>query len=79
MLINLLINVPYFSYPMEDMYAVVSDVDDYKHFVPWCRDSVVYMRKPGYLKAKLAVGFPPLIEKYSSAVTLVPPNLVKVS
>ena len=64
---------------MEDMYAVVSDVEDYKHFVPWCRDSVILMRKPGHLKAKLAVGFPPVVEKYSSSVTLVPPNLVKVS
>lgn len=64
---------------MEDMYAVVSDVDDYKHFVPWCRDSVILIRKPGHLKAKLAVGFPPVVEKYSSSVTLVPPNLVKVS
>ena len=64
---------------MEDMYAVVSDVEDYKHFVPWCRDSVILIRKPGHLKAKLAVGFPPVVEKYSSSVTLVPPNLVKVS
>ena len=68
----------WFRYSMEDMYAVVSDVDDYKHFVPWCRDSVVFARKPGHLRAKLAVGFPPLVEKYNSAVTLVPPNLVQV-
>ena len=63
---------------MEDMYAVVSDVEDYRHFVPWCRDSTIVARKPGFLKAKLAVGFPPVVEKYTSVVSLAPPNLVKV-
>ena len=67
------------SYSMEDIYEVVADVEEYKNFVPWCRNSTVLSRKPGYLKSKLEVGFPPLYsEKYSSSVTLVPPNLVKV-
>ena len=65
---------------MEDIYEVVADVEEYKHFVPWCCDSTVLVRKPGHVKCKLEVGFPPLLsEKYNSSVTLVPPNLVKVS
>lgn len=64
---------------MEDIYAVVADVDDYKNFVPWCRNSSTFARKPGHFKAKICVGFPPLLsEKYTSMVTVVPPNLVKV-
>ena len=63
---------------MEDMYRVVADVDEYKHFVPWCRNSVITERGQGYAKANLEVGFPPLIERYTSMITLVPPNLVKV-
>eukprot|EP00795_Rhopilema_esculentum_P014453 gene14453-5515_t len=62
---------------MDHMYDVVANVDDYKHFVPWCRDSKVLETKPGHLRAVLEVGFPPLVERYTSILTLVRPNLVK--
>ncbi|KXJ27981.1 coenzyme Q-binding protein COQ10 homolog B, mitochondrial [Exaiptasia diaphana] len=66
------------GYSMEDIYAVVADVDDYKNFVPWCRNSSTFGRKPGHFKARICVGFPPLLsENYTSIVTVVPPNLVK--
>ncbi|XP_031557919.1 coenzyme Q-binding protein COQ10 homolog B, mitochondrial-like [Actinia tenebrosa] len=66
------------GYSMEDIYAVVADVDDYKNFVPWCRNSSTYNRKPGHFKARICVGFPPLLsETYTSVVSVVPPNMVQ--
>ena len=64
---------------MENLYHVVSHVEDYKHFVPWCRDSTVFDQRSGHMKCKLVVGYPPLVERYISVLTLVPPNLVVVS
>lgn len=64
-------------YSMKQMYDVVSDVDNYKSFVPYCKKSRVYERKPNSAKADVIVGFPPLYEKYTSNLTLQPPQLIK--
>lgn len=64
---------------MQQMYDIVSDVDRYKEFVPWCTNSSVSSRRRGQAKAHLVIGFPPLAETYTSTMTLSRPNLVRVS
>lgn len=62
---------------MEQMYEVVSDVNNYSKFVPYCTKSKMYDVKEESARADVTVGFPPLNETYTSQLLLRSPKLVK--
>ncbi|XP_040576077.1 coenzyme Q-binding protein COQ10 homolog A, mitochondrial [Lepeophtheirus salmonis] len=65
------------GYSAEEMFTVVSQVERYSEFVPWCTSSKVTSTSLCGLRADLVIGFPPLIkESYTSDVTMFEPNLV---
>jgi ribosome-associated toxin RatA of RatAB toxin-antitoxin module len=52
------------------IFDVVADVDNYKHFVPWCRYSkVTKILDAQHFEADLEVGFKVFSERYTSKVT----------
>ena len=64
---------------MEQMYDIVSQTEKYSEFVPWCKESTVSKTKnPNAYDCRLTVGFPPLLERYTSRVTVERPTRVKV-
>ena len=52
-------------YSPEQLYAVVSSVQDYHQFVPWCVGSNIITRSDdgSYLEAELAIGFQMISER----------------
>lgn len=48
----------------QQLYTVVSNVEDYRKFVPWChRSQIVKPLADNYLEAELEVGFQLLLER----------------
>ncbi|XP_034567245.1 coenzyme Q-binding protein COQ10 homolog, mitochondrial [Notolabrus celidotus] len=65
------------GYSLEQMYNVVANVDQYQHFVPWCKKSRVIKGPNGTKQAELEIGFPPISERYTSDVTCIPNHQVR--
>ncbi|XP_056144473.1 coenzyme Q-binding protein COQ10 homolog, mitochondrial [Lampris incognitus] len=65
------------GYTPEQMYSVVASVDQYQHFVPWCKKSRIMRARNGNVLAELEIGFPPIVERYTSEVTVIPNHQVR--
>ncbi|XP_074512230.1 coenzyme Q-binding protein COQ10 homolog, mitochondrial [Sebastes fasciatus] len=61
----------------EQMYSVVANVNQYQNFVPWCKKSRVRKGPNGFIRADLEIGFPPIVERYTSEVTIIPNHQVR--
>lgn len=77
-------------YTRKQLYELVADVDNYRHFIPYCTDSKVHSSQsaevlgPGGTqavekkRASLTVGFLAFKESYLSEVTCTPFSSVEV-
>ena len=60
------------------IYALVADVERYPEFLPWCRAARITRRDGNVIHADLVIGFKMFRERFSSKVTLNPPESVHV-
>ncbi|XP_050529390.1 coenzyme Q-binding protein COQ10 homolog B, mitochondrial isoform X2 [Daktulosphaira vitifoliae] len=65
------------GYSPEQIFDVIQDTENYKRFLPFCRQSIVKIRKDNYVKTFLEIGFPPIIENYMSHVTFQRPHVIR--
>jgi len=59
-------------YTVEQLYALVADVEKYPEFIPWCVGARVIDRQENWIMADLLVGFKGISENYRSKVHLLP-------
>lgn len=60
------------------LFDLVSDVEDYPNFLPWCVALRVNNRENDVIRADMVVGFKMLREKFTSRVTLTPKERIDV-
>ena len=65
-------------YSPEQMFDLVADVAKYPQFLPWCVGARIRSRSENELVADLTIGFGPFRESFTSRVTLVRPERVRV-
>ena len=57
-------------YTLEQIYALVADVEKYPEFIPWCKGARIIERSEKDFVANLVVGFKGFTETYTSRVHL---------
>ncbi len=66
-------------YTPEQLFALVVDIERYPEFLPWCVAARIRERKPNLIIADLVIGFRMFRERFTSRVTLDPPDRIDVA
>jgi coenzyme Q-binding protein COQ10 len=66
-------------YTPEQMYALVADIERYPEFLPWCVAARIRERRADFISADLVIGFKVFRERFTSNVTLSPPDRIDVT
>jgi len=65
------------GYSCQQLFNVVSQVEKYEEFIPYCKKSVITLKKDSSLSANLVIRFKPFFNiSYTSHVTMIEPYLV---
>lgn len=67
-----------FPYSSKQLFHIVSDVEKYPEFLPWCMASRITERSEDYFLADLVIGYKMVREKFGSKVTLTPGSMIHV-
>ena len=65
-------------YTPEQLYSLVSDIEKYPEFLPWCIALRIRKRDAGQINADMIIGFKVFREKFTTRVSLDPPYRLDV-
>ena len=60
------------NHPVERIYNLISNVEEYPNFLPWCNDIIIKEKTQKYIITEVKVGFQNINEKYLCKVLLYP-------
>lgn len=66
-------------YSAAQMFALVSDIERYPDFLPWCLGAAITERTKDTVKADLIVGYKALKDQFTSFVTFEEPTSIRVA
>src|SRR5690349_18475200 len=67
------------SYSIEQIFAIVTDIERYPEFLPWCKAVRIIDESNSEMVADMVISFKAFTEHYRSKVTFTPPKRGKAT